>query len=372
MVLTAFALAGCAADVAEDGQQEEGEEQELQALSVKIEGTADAVTINDSPRLKSRARGSLACTQRFEIDGRVRLTCGRGSEFLEVIVRKSDGNALLVHRAAGASSDRRFFYSCTLSGTGPGDLPSRLACRNAPLREREGHAGGLSSPFDSTVAGITIANTHAVGGNDKLLRGMAPGEPAQFDQLLAADVAAVLVFKNQTGTGTDVADEMQTFVNRGLAQSRVVNIPFKWKELGSFQEVCGQTVSALKFIKTNLAANRKTFFHCTVGEDRTGLLAAAHRLITEQGLDAVAAWDGEMCERGYGAGNPLKPAFVKGQLEDGLKPFYRKMAYLAATGRLQSLNDSLCATDPEGAPDFAAKAPALDRLTCGTSTRFVP
>lgn len=367
--MTALGLAGCAADTADDGL-EEGEEQELQSLSVKVEGSADAISIDDSPRLKSRARGALACGEKFVIDGKTRFACTRGSEFLEVIFRPGEGNALLVHRAAGKNSDRRFFYSCTLSGDGPGDLPARLACRNAPLRERESHGGSLSSPFDSTVPGIGINNTHAVGGNAKLLRGMAPHSTEDFDQLFAAGVGAVLVFKNQTGTGTDVADEMATFVSRGIPQSRVVNIPFKWKELGSFQEVCGQTVAALKFIKSN--ASRKTFFHCTVGEDRTGLLAAVQRLLTEPALDGVAAWDGEMCERGYGAGNPLKPAFVKGQLEDGLKPFYRKMAYLAKTGRLSSLSDSVCATDPEGAADFAAKAPPLERLSCGTSTRFIP
>lgn len=201
---------------------------------------------------------------------------------------------------------------------------------------------------------------------------MAPRSDAEMQQLIDAGIGAVLIFKNQTGTGTDVADELAKLGTLGIPASRAKNIPFAWKDLPNYQDPCTQTVEALEFIKTNLAANKKTFFHCTVGEDRTGLLAAVHRMLTEPNLDAGAAWDGEMCDRGYGAGNPLKPAFVKDKLEDGLKPLYRKLAYLAKKGALDSLDTNVCATDPSEDADFETKALPLDRLRCGTSTMYSP
>lgn len=361
-------LAGCAAD-AEQAGEEASAEDEINASTITLGGTAGAITVDDRPRLKSRARGELECKERFDIDGRSRLTCTRGSEFLEVIVRKDDGEAVLVHRAAGADSDRRTFFACSLSGAGPDGLPSKLACTAAPPSSGGG-GHGLASPFHSSVDGIDIANTHLVGTSGKLYRGMAPRTDEDLQQLVDAGIAAVLVFKNQTGTGTDVRDEIVKLNALGIPASRTKNIPFAWKDLPNYEDPCKQTIEALKFIETNVSAGKKTFFHCTVGEDRTGVLAAVHRLLTEPQLDAGAAWDGEMCERGYGAGNPLKPAFVKGKLEEGLKPLYRKLAYLAKKGALDSLDPNVCANDPSEEADFESEALPLDRLKCGTSTMY--
>jgi hypothetical protein len=366
-------LAGCAADTEEAGDEGSSEE-DITSSTITLGGAAGAFTVKDSPRLKSRVRSDLECKERFDIDGRSRLTCSRSSEHLEVIVRKDDGEAVLVYRKDGANSDRKQFFKCTISGSGPDGLPSKLSCAAPPPAaptEGGGH-GGLSSPFHSTVDGIDIPNTHLVGTSGKLYRAMAPRSDEEYDQLIAKGIGAVLVFKNQTGTGTDVADEITKLGTLGIPASRAKNIPFAWKDLPNYQDPCKQTVEGLKFIKTNLAADKKTFFHCTVGEDRTGLLAAMHRLLTEPNLDAGAAWDGEMCERGYGAGNPQKPAFVRGKLEDGLKPLYRKLAYLAKKGALDSLDTNVCANDPSSEADFEAEALPLDRLKCGTSTRFSP
>lgn len=366
---SAFLLAACGAESAED-PGEDVAESELTSLAVRLEGAAEGLAVNDRPRLKSRARGDLACSDRFEIDGRVRLTCTRNTERLEVILR--DGKGLLVHKA-DAAKDSETFFDCTTSGEGEGGLPASLQCTKATLRDRGGH-GGLSSPFASSVPGIDIPNAHLVGGDTNLLRGMAPTKEESYDQLFAAGIGAVLLFKNATGNGSDVADEEATLRARGLPASRFLHVPFAWRDLPSFEEPCMQVVDGLKFLVKNLAAGKKTFFHCTVGEDRTGLLAATYRLLTEAGLDAGVAWDGEMCERGYGAGNPLKPGFVVGQLENGLKPLYQKMAYLIATGALTkgSLDRSVCSVDPSTKADFEAKALPATRLRCGTSTLFEP
>lgn len=363
-------LAACAADTEEAGDEGSSEE-DITSSTITLGGTTGALSVKDSPRLKSRMRTDLECKERFDIDGRVRLTCTRSSELLEVLVRKNDDEAVLVYRKDGANSDRRQLFKCSISGSGPDGLPSKLSCA-APPPSTEGGGHGLSSPFHSTVDGLDTPNAHLVGTSGKLYRAMAPRSDEEYDQLIAKGIGAVLVFKNQTGTGTDVADEITKLGTLGIPATRAKNIPFAWKDLPNYQDPCTQTVEALKFIKTNLAANRKTFFHCTVGEDRTGLLAAIHRLLTEPNLDAGAAWDGEMCERGYGAGNPQKPAFVRGKLEDGLKPLYRKLAYLAKKGALDSLSTGVCANDPSSESDFESKALPLDRLKCGTSTMFEP
>jgi multiple sugar transport system permease protein len=66
------------------------------------------------------------------------------------------------------------------------------------------------------------------------------------------------------------------------------------------------TVRSLKLLRDWTAAGKTTFFHCTVGEDRTGYLAGLYRLLTET-TTAKAMFEQEMCERGYSSGNPQKP-----------------------------------------------------------------
>lgn len=376
-VTFAFAIggAGCLADtgtdlaVDPDAEPTAGED-ELRGQLIRLVGTRDLVA-KDSPVLKAGAEGSLACGERFVQGGRERVTCTRGTELLEVILHKEENKAVVVHRASGRSSGAAFFV-CTTSGNGPGDLPARLACAKKEPTSASGQ-GGLASPFAPTAPGIRINNTHAVGSGGLLLRGMVPRMAEGFDDLIAAGVGAVLIFKNQTRLD-DPGVELAELTSRGLPASRVANIPFKWKDIGPFAEPCKQTIDALKFIADNASEGRKTFIHCTVGEDRTGLLAATQRLLREPTLTADKAWDEEMCERGYGSGNPLKPSFVTGQLARGLTPLYRKLAFLVATGRITaaSLDPAACEVDPEADATFAATAIPRERLECGTSTRFEP
>lgn len=373
LLFSAFTLAGASGCAAEEGSgvpDPEASEDEIREQSIKLVGSG-ALTAKDSPVLKAGAEGALACSSdRFVLDGRERITCTRGTERLEVILHKAEKKAVLVHRQtrSGAAA----FFVCTTSGNGPGDLPSSLACSKKAPTSASGH-GGLASPFAPTAPGIRIQNAHAVGTSGLLLRAMTPRSADDYGDLVAAGVGAVLVFKNQTGQD-DVGEETTELTNRGIAASRVASIPFKWKDIGPFAEPCTQTVQALKFISTNVAAGQKTFFHCTVGEDRTGMLAAVHRLLNEPGLGADAAWDQEMCERGYGSGNPLKPAFVTGALAQGLTPLYRKLAWMVATGKISKtqLDPAACDADPQADAAFDASALPLARLQCGTSTRFQP
>src|SRR5688572_3672331 len=194
---TVALFAGCAADTEDDGAVDEPSAEELRSLSVRLEGSGASLAVMDSPKLKSRARGTLACATRFDVDGRSRLECKRNDEKLEVLVRKAEGKAVLLHRNDGRA--RRVGYTCTTTGDGPDGLPQKLNCRLKEAEEEGGNEGegphGLSSPFKSSVEGIDIPNTHVVGGNDLLLRGMAPRTPTEMNQLFQANVGAVLVFK---------------------------------------------------------------------------------------------------------------------------------------------------------------------------------
>jgi hypothetical protein len=373
---TAFGAAGCAAESSDptegapDAPVAPSEADELREQTLKLEGAA-ALTVKDSPALKAGATGSLSCSGRFAVDGRERITCTRDKELLEVILHTAEKTAVVIHRASGRSGHATFF-TCKTSGKGPGALPASLSCAVKAPTSSSGH-GGLASPFASTVPGLRIQNAHAVGAGGMVFRGMAPRSADDYADLTATGIGAVLVFKNQTGQD-DVGEELTALTGHGLAASRVVNIPFKWKDIGTFTDPCTQTIDALKFIATSVAAHKKTFFHCTVGEDRTGLLAAVHRLLSEPSLTADKAFDEEMCERGYASGNPLKPAFVTGALDHGLTPLYQRLAYLVAKGKIRAgaLDASVCAADPEADAGFAAAALPLSRLKCGASTRFEP
>jgi hypothetical protein len=297
---------------------------------------------------------SLQCDVGFERASTKRLACRNGKHLLEIVV--SGANSFAIDWPAGRFGSKRSVHTCTT--TGRGAMPSGMSCKVAPKRPSTG--GGLSSPFESEVASLPIPNAHSVGADSGLFRSMAPRSDAELNALKSLGVGAVLIFKNKTGNGAEVDEEMEWLSAEGIT---VEHIPFAWKDLPSFKESCEQTVDALKFLQTARKARKKALFHCTVGEDRTGYLAAVSRLISEGG-DEAALFQEEMCERGYGAGNPQKPGFVVSSVESELTPLYRKMAKLVADGKLTSaLSKTACNVEPQI---------SADKLVCGTSTRFKP
>ncbi|MFO0678252.1 MAG: hypothetical protein U0169_17075 [Polyangiaceae bacterium] len=329
------------------------------------------LTVSDAPRLVTSATADWTCGADVEHDGKVRTTCTRDSETLDLVYTRATKKAVALHKPAGPRVDRKTFFACTAKGTvRAGALPKTLTCSSASASR----PGGLSSPFASTVTGISIPNTHVVGvAGNGILRGMAPRNDAELRSLVDAGVSAVLVFKNQTGTGHDVADEMRDLVAAGLDADDVVNVPFQWKDLTGFRETCEQTVEGLAFLRSRIDAGKKTFFHCTVGEDRTGYLAALHRMLDEGG-DAKTLFEEEMCERGYGSGNPTKPyRAVVEKLDSELTPVYTKMAFLIRSGALTktNLDPSVCGTDPATNATFRAAADLkAQEYRCAISTDY--
>ncbi|MCC7441436.1 MAG: tyrosine-protein phosphatase [Bdellovibrionales bacterium] len=219
---------------------------------------------------------------------------------------------------------------------------------------------GFTSPFPSEIPGISVPNTHLVAGSlepgaSAVIRGMAPRE--LLSQLLEQGVTDFLIFKNETHN--EVEEQIQSLRELGLAEleDRVSHIPFKWRGFGDAQytEACNQVREGLLVLREVLKTpGRRIFFHCTVGEDRTGMLAGLFRSLNE-GWSVRSAFFYEMCENGYEAGNPDKPEHVNWGIRNSITPLYVKMGFLAEKGfiKIDNLDDaSICNRDPKFDPEW--------------------
>ncbi len=229
----------------------------------------------------------------------------------------------------------------------------------------------LFSPFESQIAeetGITIPNARFVNGDKKILRSMRPWnrdpitpskmsvDPAFVDQIIAAGVTDLLIFKTQEPDRDDISIQKEAFLEKGFTESQITSIPFPWKGFTEFKEVCKMTLAALrklKEVKNDSENNRKILFHCTVGEDRTGYLAALYALLEEANLRAnpqrvKEIFNEEACRGGYEGGNANKPRAVKNSIREALTPLFTKMAFKIQRGYLswEKLNDQQCEIDP--------------------------
>lgn len=188
----------------------------------------------------------------------------------------------------------------------------------------------------SSVPGISIVNTHLVDGQT-ILRGSEPRK--KVPELKAWGVTDVIIFKSQTKAEVD--NELIALKELGI---RSHHIPFRWKGLESPEVACRQVVQALKILKENRADSRVSFFHCTVGEDRTGLLAGIWRML-DDGATLDEAWKNEMCPNGYADGNYKKPKLVADAIHAELTPLFYAMAAKVKSGdlSLETLDAEVCA-----------------------------
>lgn len=185
--------------------------------------------------------------------------------------------------------------------------------------------------FKSTVKGISIRNTHALTAG--ILRGSQPGN--KLKELARYGITDVIIFKTQTKNEVD--REIAELKNLGIKSH---HIPFRWKELESAQVACEQTVKALKILRQAQKASRQVFFHCTVGEDRTGLLAGLWRM-EQENLSTEEAWQSEMCERGYADGNSNKPWDVTKSIHQELTPLFIALAAKIEAGEELTMESCL-------------------------------
>lgn len=189
-----------------------------------------------------------------------------------------------------------------------------------------------------SASALPVKNFSQVGATETLLRGAQPGKIA--GDLRDLGVEAVVIFKSDTRG--EVAKEIEALLSTGFEESDVHHIPMAWKDL-DLSEACAQTVQALEVLTTAVSEGKTVFFHCTAGEDRTGMLAGLYRIIHED-ADVDLMFQEELCEKGYSDGNPGKPRIVTEQIENGLTPLYFALAekITAAKTSGRQLGKRLC------------------------------
>jgi hypothetical protein len=168
-----------------------------------------------------------------------------------------------------------------------------------------------------------------------------PRNETDIDKLIALGVSDFLIFK--IDTNGEVQKEIDMLGEKGIAKKNISQFDFPWKDITDFRSVCEMTVDALKKIESAEKANRKIYFHCTVGEDRTGYLAGLYRIYREnKSVDDVFV--SEMCDKGYEAGNPKKGMNVVVKVRESLTPSFLTMAGIiqSAAKSGTALSKKLC------------------------------
>jgi hypothetical protein len=225
----------------------------------------------------------------------------------------------------------------------------------------------LRSDIPSTVSGVTLPNTHRLSvGKEKLYRGMRPYNEEMAKQLFSVGVTDFLIFREDNKV-IRIEDEIKMLLGLKIPSDRIYYIPFRWKDFDDFQTPCRQLLEALKYLKTIPALpGRGLFFHCTVGEDRTGLLAGLYRVLF-QSWNPDQAFREEMCQRGYADGSTRKPSEVYREVHESLTPLFYKMIFLMEQKKIMpnNLDSESCASDPQTEKQFLQKyTPIISGAQC--------
>lgn len=201
----------------------------------------------------------------------------------------------------------------------------------------------------AAVEGSSIPNAHVIfeSAEAQVIRGKAPANQAQMQELIDLGVTEFLIFKNDVKG--EVLKEQQALKDLGIAPRSITHIAFPWKDLHDFKSACTMTIQALRTIEKSVQKNKSLYFHCTVGEDRTGYLAGLWGLWAGTYSSVPESVEKELCARGYEAGNKDKPyKNVVLKIRETLTPTYLKMIMVLSEARIQGLplSDELCATEP--------------------------
>ncbi len=188
--------------------------------------------------------------------------------------------------------------------------------------------------FNICNAGVFL---EPLQGSDKIFRGRAP-KSSEIKSLVKNGITSVLIFKNQTKTEVD--DERSALLAAGFDETKIYHIPFPWKDFTSEQTACEQIIDSLNILKAVESSDAdRILFHCTVGEDRTGLLAGLMTQLLDQ-AGTEDSFRNQMCAKGYAGGNASKPPQVSRTVDRFLTPLYYKISIMIQDQvlNLQTLN----------------------------------
>lgn len=203
---------------------------------------------------------------------------------------------------------------------------------------------GHVSPFCPSVSRapdetlVSLPNMHEVLKSNpqgvRVLRGNSPYLKRHVEELMELGVGRVIVFKNFYSYKKRKELE-NLYGDTGFDVSALTHLPLPWQadDEGVYDEVgaCKLTMQALKIVRESQVP---VFVHCTVGEDRTGMLSGLIRM-EHEGWTLQEAFQKEMCERGYEAGNPEKALEedVVWAVRNNITPLFLKMATMLQQGR---------------------------------------
>ncbi len=191
-------------------------------------------------------------------------------------------------------------------------------------------------------------NTHSVfDNNGRVWRGMAPLSQADVQSLADHGVNEVLIFRNDVPGETGVSDEIKLLRNEPRIQ-KIHHLPFPWKDIQSFQEACEVSVKGLRVVlESERTKGSHLFFHCTVGEDRTGFLASLSQILLKK-KNPELSFQEDMCQKGFSWGNPKKPEYVAQIVYDHVGLLYAKMRVLIESQKItpNKLSLDICQKDP--------------------------
>ncbi len=328
-------------------------------------------TFRASIKEPGRAVSLVECATELKSAYGYRLRCEQRPRSFEVVFNRQGTTGAVVLKARSSGEKKTLALACA----GEGGPRKMLRCQ--PKQVDFGERRGLVSPIRNSFTDVQLPNTHVVrktdAGEPLLLRSMNPQTSRDYDEFQRLGVKRVLIFKNQVRTEVDT--EVTRLEEFGVKGDQIERIPFLYKDFANFESPCRQTIAALKFLGEGIKRRQPTLFHCTVGEDRTGVLSALTRMLYD-GYDLQKAFQEEMCEFGYSSGNPQKPLreVILG-IDADLTPFLLKMAYKIQSGTLtaENLNAETCRIDPAKSREYRRDARYdAKRYRCGASTRYYP
>ena len=175
-----------------------------------------------------------------------------------------------------------------------------------------------------------IGNVHTLRDDNRILRGASPEGKGQV--LKQNGITDVLIFRD--GVGDSIRREKKELRELGYRSEQIRHIEMKWRNITDVVKSCQDVVMGLQLMKNvEDDPSRKLYLHCTMGEDRTGMISGLYRMIF-QNWSSVKAYQEEMCTHGFADSNPRKPDDVANAINEALKTLFIRMAVLVETQKL--------------------------------------
>jgi 2'-5' RNA ligase len=224
------------------------------------------------------------------------------------------------------------------------------------------------SPKASTVPGLPfISNASYVEKNKKggaIIRGNAPLNYKNLKLMQDFGITEIVIFKKDSRG--EVKGEINGLYSAGFKKDNITNIAFDWADNQDFVGGCKKFIQGIDILKLAIKNNKKVFFHCTTGEDRTGALAANYLLSQKKGTTIKKLFTEEMCNKGYEAGDPDKDLEVVEKIRTGLTKTFLKTAYRIDEAKKKNMpiDDKLCEKDPDGEKGYIQYSNQM-KFICG-------